>query len=124
MIHETMWSPDTCSCILIYTWDDALDENVRTHTIERVLRRCPAHASLTKDTEIYGTVVEENTRKNKAFGLAQGIVPNLTTEDYEWSFDANRKLRATFRGKLSVTQAVKLRQTCDSQLGANRVEVS
>lgn len=30
-LRTTRWKPDTCGCVIVYEWDDALDENARTH---------------------------------------------------------------------------------------------
>ncbi len=30
MIRTTLWSPDTCTCKVEYSWDDAAPEDVRT----------------------------------------------------------------------------------------------
>lgn len=59
----TKWSPDTCSCIIIYEWDKDLEPPERTHIIKEIVHACEAHEILS-DPDIWTYVFRENTRKN------------------------------------------------------------
>src|ERR1044072_2283302 len=67
--RTTRWSPDTCSCVFEYTWDDAVPQLSRTHTLSTVPGKCPAHTTQT-DSNCYSTVLDENPRKNIALQVA------------------------------------------------------
>ena len=122
MLRVTRWSPDTCSCVLEYEWDDALNENERTHKFKKAVNLCEHHKTLL-GTEAYGTVLSENTRKNIVFDEAQKLYPAIALEDYMWSFDANRKLKVGFLGKLKAGERSSLQTLCDGKFGAGKVEV-
>lgn len=96
MIKVTTWSPDTCDCVLEYSWDDTEPEGTRTHSLSRVVHRCPAHSNLS-DQELYTSIVGENKHKNKVFAAAKAAKPDLKLEDYEWSFTDKRELKASFK---------------------------
>ncbi|MBA7608869.1 hypothetical protein ES703_16053 [subsurface metagenome] len=122
MLQVTRWSPDTCGCILEYEWDDTLDENARTHSFKKAVKLCEHHKALIAD-KAYDEVLSENTRKNQAFGLAKEVKPELEMEDYTWSFDANRKLKVGFLGKLKAGEKSGLQTLCDNEFGVNKIEV-
>lgn len=67
MMQVNQWQPDTCDCIINYQWDDTLSDADRVHTVKEVIRRCKFHQTL-DDVTHYDTVLEENTRKNRAIG--------------------------------------------------------
>lgn len=64
MLKTTKWLPDTCNCVIEYTWDDAVDESERTHTFSRVLSTCAFHGSCGTDDEQYQVILKENETKN------------------------------------------------------------
>lgn len=78
----TKWSPDTCKCVLNYSWLRDSDENERVHVFHSVDKVCHDHEHL-KGTVVgeshiqgipqdvnsdhlgtYQSVLEENQRKN------------------------------------------------------------
>lgn len=122
MIRVTRWSPDTCGCVLEYEWDDAQDEKTRTHSFKRVVKLCEHHKALAVD-KAYDQVVSENTRKNIVFGEVQKIKPDITPDDYTWSFDDKRKLKVGFLGKLQADKRGNLQTQLDSKFGEGKVEV-
>jgi hypothetical protein len=65
-IKTTRYSPDTCECVLEYTWDDTVAEENRTHTLSNFINRCSAHSSLSSDNDRWNTIFDENPRKNIA----------------------------------------------------------
>lgn len=108
MQQITRWKPDTCECIIEYSWNDAENENIRTYTVHNISRSCFAHVNLADKIQHYEIVKNENTRKNIIFGEilknVSTVVEEITQEDgtrikklkpglkYEWSFNADRKL--------------------------------
>lgn len=122
MLQVTRWSPDTCGCILEYDWDDTLDENARTHSFKKAVKLCEHHKALL-GAKAFDQVMSENTRKNIAFGEARKIRSDIAPEDYTWSFDANRKLKVGFLGKLKAGEKSRLQSLCDNEFGVNKIEV-
>ena len=123
MLRVTRWSPDTCDCVLEYEWDDAEPENTRVHKFKAMVVKCPAHLNLPPKDQ-YNQVVLENTRKNKVFAKAKKIKPELTPDDYKWSFDTNRKLKVNFKGKMVGAEKKQLKDLCDIEFGLGKVEVA
>ena len=122
MKQTTRWSPDTCGCVLEYEWDDAQDENVRSHSFLAVIAKCPAHESLS-GVALYNQVLNENQRKNRVFAKAQETNPSITLDDYVWSFNKSRTLEVSFLGKMTGAQKKDLQSECDRLHGANKVRV-
>lgn len=128
MKRTTNWGPDTCGCLLEIEWDDSQDENTRQHTIKEV-KLCPVHGSLStqvvkgkhvEDDSV--SIVEENRRKNKVFGMAQEAVKEFVPENYLWFYDNQRVLNVTLTG-LTGQQKAQLRSKCDASFGENKVKV-
>lgn len=122
MLRTTRWNPDTCGCVLEYEWDDAQDENERVHNFKNAVQLCEHHKALIAD-KAYDEVLSENTRKNIVFGEVQKIKPDITSDDYTWSFDESRKLRVGFLGKLKGGEKGSLQTLCDGKFGTGKVEV-
>ncbi len=78
-LHTTRWRPDTCTCIIEYSWEDTAPEEQRTHSVHRVTNKCEAHKNL-NDKEIYAAVTEENPRKNLALSKLMDRFPHLIEE--------------------------------------------
>lgn len=108
MIKRTLWKPDTCDCEIEYEWDDEEKEDVRRHTVSRIIKACPAHSGAKDAAQNFEIVLEENQRKNILYGE---IIKNVTTATkeittpdgkavtklkegyaFKWNFDAERKL--------------------------------
>jgi len=81
----TTWSPDTCGCVLQYSWDSSVPAEERVHTPHAILTKCAKHSE-TADIHIHhAQVLEENQRKNKAAG-AIAAVPGITHDDIRFSY--------------------------------------
>ena len=80
MKRITQWKPDTHDCIIELEWDDAVPESERTHTVKRIVKSDPSHAS--KDVEQqFADILEENQRRNKVLGwIAENVAS--ASEDY------------------------------------------
>ena len=125
MKQVTRWSPDTCSCVLEYEWDDEDDLDTRVHTFKRAVELCPAHEA-EPHQNAYNDVVSENSRKNYVLAMVQETLPGVEigAENYNWSFDSARMLHAGF---LDVPgfPAVKgqIQAACNARFGPSKVLV-
>jgi len=90
-IYTTKYVPDTCSCVIEYTWDNTLSEANRVHTLSKIIK-CPNHTSLADNTA-YSTVLnDENPRKNLAL---QHILDNSPTTALYDVVGSTRQLKST-----------------------------
>jgi len=92
-IKTTRWSPDTCSCILEYTWDDSLPQDQITTTLSNINQKCSAHNGLS-NTDTWNAITEENPRKN--FTL-QHILDNGPSTLYDIVEGNNKILKSNLR---------------------------
>jgi hypothetical protein len=120
-IQTTRWSPDTCTCVLEYTWDDTLPNDQITPTYSNTISKCPDHSSQSGDT-LFNIVNEENPRKNitlqmlldngpsTLYDLVGGTTRVLKKNigfNFSWSGTApNRVLTVSFTG-ITLTNAQK-----------------
>lgn len=129
MLKVTRWSPDTCSCIIDYQWDDTLPNDQITLTPVNIVQRCTAHESLQDTNSVYDAVNEENPRKNKALdeilqnapsntwydidaNSGQRIFKNNIGINWSWSGTApNRTITLTFSGVTLTNQQKNTLQT-------------
>lgn len=95
MIKTTTWTPDTCSCTIVYEWDSTLSEEKRVHTPISA-KNCSDHSHFSNDhVTLFNAILAENQGKNKAYDNACIAVPRLLPEHFTFSFDANRNLTLT-----------------------------
>lgn len=127
----TRWSPDTCSCVVEYEWDDSESEDVRTHTINKIVEQCLFHKELDVP-KMHTTLFDENTRKNKLIGSLLTQFPALATVDDKgntvlkpgiltWSFDDKRVLTVSVP-MLDVNQKSDAQSWADANLGEGNVQ--
>lgn len=130
-LQVTRWSPDTCGCILEYEWNDTQPADTRVHSFKNAIHLCEYHLpfAIMKEKPLlgqgaYDEVISENTRKNVVFADVQILFPSLMPENYNWSFDTQRKLKVGFLG-ISIISAQKksLQDAFDAKFGKNKVEV-
>lgn len=136
-IKTTRFSPDTCSCVIEYQWDDTLSETERTHTLSNYVNRCPDHSSLSTDQDRWNAVFDENPRKNIArqlcldngptalFDIIDGsrqLKGNITF-NFSWSGTApNRVLTISFTGvNLTNQQKNTIQNILNNRFGTGRV---
>ena len=122
MIRTTTWRPDTCECVLEYSWDDAASEASRVHSFVRVVSFCPAH-SLLAGVNLYDAVVSENQRKNRTYAIAEALLVSLTPESRLWYYDSARVLQVVIPN-LTTLQKNQLQSACNTTFGAGRVKVN
>jgi len=142
-IKETVWHPDTCtnpSCIMVYSWDTDLPDNLRVHTFVRADRICSVHQSLLTESLAYTTALGDNQRKNKVDGLLRDNITSIVdtaldgTKTYKngisfnWSFSgdgANRVLTVSISGaNLTNNQKNTIQNLADTLFGVGKVIVS
>lgn len=137
-IQTTRWSPDTCGCIIEYSWDDSVPQNSRTHSLANYVRRCSVHAVQADDGTRYNTINEENPRKNIAHQLIVDNAPAAFVDvdangnkslkpEYSISFTAtgtppNRVFTLTFSGAtLTQAQINNVQTRLDNRFGTGKV---
>lgn len=144
-----LWSPDTCRCSVFFTYDGdlPLEEQIFSYITQPDAQAmanrvrdgqgeprnvqppeviCPVHVGLGSTSRLYGTLQDENTRKNISIGVATGVKPTLTAEEVLWAFDSGRVLHLSFdrenmptpREKIDIGAAVNI------QFGPGKVVVS
>lgn len=142
-----LWSPDTCGCTLHLAYDSNLPPDQRTFTpvtedeAEAIVQRrrdagekninpsrqppavlCPVHAPLGHTPARHKQVMQENQAKNRAFGHAQALMPDLKPEEYVWSFDDKRNLQATI-ARMNPGQKAQVQKALDAEFGPGSVQV-
>ncbi len=122
MIRTTTWRPDTCECVLEYSWDNATSEASRAHSFVRVVSFCPAH-SLLAGVSLYNAVVSENQRKNRTYAIAEALLVSLTPESWLRYYDSARVLQVVIPN-LTTLQKNQLQSACDTAFGAGRVKIN
>lgn len=122
MINITRWSPDTCKCVIEYSWDSELSEDDRTHDFHKVVNKCPDHDGIEDHEEVHDHVKSENQSKNLVVAQLLENVPRLKKQDgldpsveFKWEFegkDKERQLRVRFdNASLTKAERIKLAQS-------------
>ena len=136
-IHTTRWRPDTCSCIVEYTWDDEVPAEQRTHTVSNYIKTCDFHLQLPDNDQKWNTVKEENQRKNLTLletltngpaalsDLVEGSLQlkQNVTYNFSWSGTApNRVLTISFTGiNLTTQQRNAIQNFLNNKFGVGKV---
>jgi hypothetical protein len=85
-IQHTTWSPDTCDCVLEYTWDDSKPEEEQTHSISFINKSCNSHKNLLPNAAVtYSCVLDENNKKNKTLQTALENAPTQLADIFTGS---------------------------------------
>lgn len=126
MLKTTRWSPDTCGCVLEYEWDESLEGSDRVHTFKKVVKLCSEHEGLGfHDKAAYDQVKDENTGKNRAWGLIKQEL-NLPDEDiakYVWFFNESRQLQVSVTNPVAAEKKQEIQDKLDTMLGAGKAKV-
>jgi len=120
-LKQTVWKPDTCGCEVVLEWDDTQDNANRTHSLKQFNKRCAAHDKV-NELDDFNAMHDENKRKNLAFGEVKKIIPSLTPEFYEWSFDDERVLTIKLNGPSDADKGEI--HSLMQKFGAGKVKVS
>lgn len=78
-IKITKWKPDTCDCVIEYSWDDSIAAEDREHNLHNIVDSCEDHSDVT-DEELFQSVVEENSLKNEAVNMIVDNFPSQTKD--------------------------------------------
>ena len=139
MIKKTQWSPDTCECVLQYTWDTEKTAETREHVFDSVIKTCDAHTIL-KSKNLYDKVKDENVLKNKALKELETALPefhtDLKNEDDEvvgkktkqsaglkWSFDNDRKLVIEIKEFKDIKKKDNVKKILTDKFGDNKIDL-
>lgn len=125
-ITTTRWSPDTCACVVEYSWDTSTSEDQRVHTPHAVIQRCARHAAH-QDSALHAALMDENPRKNRLLGRLQVLFPAAFDKDGlflgSWAFDAQHVLRMSLPG-VTALQKTAAQNWADSNLGGGKAIIS
>lgn len=125
-VHYQSFSPDTCTCKVLESWDDSVPADQVVHTLVSVEHRGDEHASILDDS-LYGVIRAENVRKNLAIIACLAEAPELNNdpEQVAWSYTPGRTLLLSFPG-VNLAGALKstLQATCDTQFGLGLIVIS
>ena len=142
----TTWKPDTCGCRFYLRGKPSgemeyLNYNaVKAEHLQRINAKdptanpklappdevCQTHANLgySMGKPLFNAVKEEGNRKNFTLEEARRVIPTMNSDNYNWSFDANRKLTVGFLDiSISSTEKAQVQAHCDARFGAGKVEV-
>lgn len=139
-INRTRWSPDTCECVIEYSWDDSVPAENRTHSLYNVVQRCPAHNALSS-LDIFSTLMDENPRKNNALShvldngptslfdtTSEGarVLKGNITFNFSWSGTApDRVLTINFTGiNLTQNQKNSIQTFLNNRFGSGKVLIA
>lgn len=125
-LREQRYSPDTCGCVFIETWDPDVDPSERVHVVKTREVACPVHAGDAPATA-YGRMYEENRRKNVALNILRTLESNMAqAKRIAWSFDASRNLVVSGLASYGVTaqRLQQLQAAADLQFGVGKVTLS
>lgn len=120
-INITRWNPDTCGCVIEYSWDSETTEDNRTHTFHKVINQCDDHGDIEDHQDVHDHVKDENQTKNLALAKLLENVPRLKknndldpTVSFNWQFSGKnkeRQLKVTLaNANLTTPEKVKLMQ--------------
>lgn len=133
MLKVTTWLPDTCKCVIEYSWDsDNPQAEVQPHGIVKACEAHKGHDVTTHHTKI----LKENRDKNKAIKALCEQFPALTKTDAEgnvnpdlskisFSHDANRKLKLSVKGLPTdkASNKTKAKNAIEAEIGLGTVDV-
>ena len=133
MLKVTTWSPDTCKCVIEYSWDsDNPQAEVQPHGI---VKACSEHQGNDVTTH-HNKILGENRGKNKAIKKLTDALPELLKKDDQgndvpnlenisFSFDSNRKLKLTVKNLSNVktTKKTQAKNALDTEFGVGAVDI-
>ena len=122
-IRVQLYSPDTCSCSVQESWDDALAGDQVVFTLAGIVHRGDEHLAILDDS-LYAVIREENYRKNVCQNIA-ATTAAVALNEVAWSFTLGRLLELSFPNVV-VDQATKtsIQLACDDKVGLGKVLVS
>lgn len=95
----TKWTPDTCTngrCVTEYHWDRHSEQDSRTHTYHRTVRKCNDHSEI-HGKEHHDTITQENNLKNDIHKhVSENLKLDTSRDDIpilSWKFSGSGKDR-------------------------------
>jgi len=64
MLNTTRWAPDTCECVVEYSWDPKKTGEERKHTFAKAIKKCVLHKKHSGQL-LLNAIVEHNQEINK-----------------------------------------------------------
>lgn len=138
-IQTTRWSPDTCSCVFEYTWDDSVPADQRVHTFSNDLGNCTDHSNIS-GIDRYNQALLDNQTKNQMIAyvmqqnptivqtLADGSQKLIDGISIAWSFsgkNGSRVLSTSISGYiLPLLQKTSAQGYADSTFGNGKVLIT
>lgn len=133
MIKTTRWRPNTCGCVLEYTWDTEDPSHVRTHSQSRIVVQCQQHAG-DEPMTLMARIQEEQDRIARMSERIQANHPVVwnaiqnTFAETHLSFGGrsadNRRTLVVSLPALTNAQRNALQTWCDDRWGVGRVAVT
>ncbi len=118
------WSPDTCECIVEYSWDDTEPDSTRRHNLVTLVNKCIAHSHL-DNPSLWTAVMGENQDKNRVLLCCKLNVGGLELTDIGWGYDADRVLHVDVpSAKASIERLATIQSICDTMQGVGKVKVT
>lgn len=119
MIRKTTWSPDTCGCVFEYSWDDEVPQELRTHTLSSVVKKCEIHKEVAVDDVAFVSVLVENQVKNKVLAEFIESHPEHVDEKDDGNGGTTKELKASVKYEWSFTGTGTERELQVDFVGAN-----
>lgn len=128
VVHVNRWRPDTCSCYLRQSWDDAVPATSRIHRWVETLEPCPEHVGLVGQA-LWDAMKADNDVKNftleVAFSIESAIPPDATSYEWEFGPPPARVLTVSFPGiTLNAARLNQIQDACDIRFGPGKVVVT
>lgn len=137
MLRTVEWSPDTCTCVIEYAYDDSVPLAQVTFVASRHVRKCVDHRNLVLSTA-FDAVTEETGRVQKVRDRLLTLIPQLgqtilqldgsSYVDFKpdrrpkISFDSNRVLTVIIPN-ITIAQRTTLQADADTRFGVGKVIV-
>ena len=68
MLHTTRWKPNTCDCIIFFSWDDAQSDETRVLTATDECIPCSLHTEAANPAALFEVVKAHNTNNQSGQG--------------------------------------------------------
>jgi hypothetical protein len=133
------WSPDTCGCQFMLTYETE-EPSPRQFTLKELVKTCPEHAVVANNEQKLTNVFDENKRKTRVHTALRELAESeLTTvvqtddgttrrvlRENLVSFDftgtpPNRVLNITINANITAQRKAQLQAAINSRIGAGKV---
>ena len=111
MIHVTRHRPDSCACVMEYSWDDQEDQSTRKHHFESI-KKCATHAALPDEAAFYAAQVHNKIHDD-------AITKDLV---HVPAFD-EKSVTVTAPLTLAKSEKDRIQAICDNEFGLGKVTI-